>query len=114
MALADVRKAINMLRKVNVDVLGIVENMAGYTDGSGRRIDIFGSGGGEKIAQQFGVPLLSSIPIEPSLREGGDKGEPAASNENSNAGALFRDLALRLIDILDKKHSLEQPLRVIN
>ncbi|MCO6431689.1 MAG: Mrp/NBP35 family ATP-binding protein [Deltaproteobacteria bacterium] len=114
-ALADVRKAINMLSKVNVDVLGIVENMAGFVTPQGDLIEIFGSGGGERTAKQFGVPLLASIPIDTSIREGGDKGVPVSSEgDESQAAKLYRELALQLVDILDKKHSSEEALRVIN
>ena len=80
-ALSDVRRALNMFRRVNVPVLGVVENMAGFVTPNGERIDIFGSGGGEQLASQFGVPLLGSIPLEVSIREGGDPGDPVAAHE---------------------------------
>ncbi len=105
-ALADVRKAINMLGKVNVDVLGIVENMAGFVTPDGKRFDIFGEGGGARTAAQFGVPLLASIPIDQALREAGDKGEPLAFEAKEGTGQLFYELALQLIAILDKKGEL--------
>jgi ATP-binding protein involved in chromosome partitioning len=113
-ALADVRKAMNMLAKVNVDVLGIVENMAGFVAPDGTKHDIFGSGGGEKIADRFGVPLLASIPIETAIREGGDAGSPVASDPSHPSAKLFEELALNLEQILDKKSRSEQVLKVIN
>lgn len=113
-ALADVRKSINMLSKVNVDVLGIVENMSGLLMPDGSMQYIFGSGGGEKTAKQFNVPLLTQIPIEVAIREGGDKGEPAALNLDSTAGRLFSGLALKVIDILDKKEAAQPALRIVN
>lgn len=110
-ALADVRKAINMLQKVNVNVLGIVENMAGYYTPDGKRVDIFGEGGGAKTAAQFGVPLLASIPIDPDLREAGDKGEPLAFEAKTKTGQAFSELALQIVNILDKT---VQQLKVVN
>ncbi|MEY4700685.1 MAG: hypothetical protein RL326_872, partial [Pseudomonadota bacterium] len=73
-ALADVRKSINMLRKVQVPILGIVENMSGLPLPDGSVVPVFGSGGGEKTAREFGVPLLAQIPIDVAIREGGDAG----------------------------------------
>lgn len=113
-ALADVRKAVNMLGKVNVDVLGIVENMSGFAAPDGSTYPIFGSGGGKALAERIGAPLLASIPIDIGIREGGDKGEPAALNPSRPAGAIFQALALKLIEILDKKLQSEPALRVVN
>ena len=78
-ALADVRKSINMLAQVNVPLLGVIENMAGFITPDGTKHEIFGSGGGAQVAQMFKAPLLASIPIEMKIREGGDKGEPFAT-----------------------------------
>jgi len=113
-ALADVRKAMNMLGKVNVPILGIVENMAGFVTPDGQRHDIFGAGGGARTAEAFGVPLLASIPIFPAVREGGDNGVPVAVEESSPAGAIFRALALNLISILDKNSDSQPRLKVVN
>lgn len=113
-ALADVRKAINMLTKVNVDVIGIVENMAGYVLPNGERVDIFGSGGGARTAAAFNVPLLASLPIDVAVREGGDQGVPVASVAGSPMAAVFHDLALKIVDYLDRKQSQEPILSVIN
>src|ERR1700687_4965920 len=78
-ALADVRKAMEMFRQVNVDILGVVENMSFFScphcEG---RIDIFGHGEGRRIADTYGVPLLGEIEIDPQIRVGGDTGEPVA------------------------------------
>ena len=112
-ALADVRKAINMLRKVNVDVLGMVENMSGLPMPDGSVMPIFGSGGGEKTAKEFGVPLLAQIPIDVAIREGGDAGTPVACGEGPIA-AIFQDLALKLVSILDTKRSAEPVLKIVN
>ncbi len=79
MALIDARKAVSMFAKVNVRVLGIVENMAWFECPSdGVRYPIFGSGGGEKEAARLKVPLLAQIPLAIPVREAGDAGRPAA------------------------------------
>lgn len=113
-ALADVRKSVNMLRKVNVDVLGIVENMAGFVAPDGTMHYIFGQGGGAALAKQFAVPMLASIPIDPAVRESGDKGEPIATNANSSVAKAFRALALKVIEILDTKSQHDAGLRIVN
>lgn len=105
-ALADVRKAINMLGKVNISVLGIVENMAGFVTPDGTRHDIFGSGGGAALAESIGAPLLASIPVDIAIREGGDSGNPAALAGESAGAKAFESLALKVIDILDKNEGL--------
>jgi ATP-binding protein involved in chromosome partitioning len=79
-ALADVRKAIEMFRQVNVYVLGIVENMSYFPcPHCGKRVDIFGAGEGKRMAETFGVPLLGEIEIDPRIRIGGDSGQPVAT-----------------------------------
>src|SRR6201997_1439202 len=76
-ALIDARKAATMFAKVNVPILGLVENMSYFIcPNDGNRYDIFGSGGGEREAARLGVPLLAQIPLEMGLRESGDKGLP--------------------------------------
>lgn len=111
-ALADVRRALNMFRRVNVPVIGVVENMAGFVAPNGERIDIFGAGGGAALAEQYGVPLLASLPIDVSIREGGDKGEPAAMNFESAVGQAYKALAERLLAELP--HAATPQLQVVN
>ena len=78
-ALADVRKAIEMFRQVNVEILGVVENMSYFNcPHCHERIDVFGSGEGRRIAEAYGVPLLGEIEIDPKIRIGGDTGKPVA------------------------------------
>ena len=112
-ALADVRKAINMLKKVNVPVLGIVENMAGFQTPDGTIHDIFGAGGGHRTAEQFNVPLLASIPIELKIREGGDNGLPAVCDTKFSGRKVFSDLATKLSSELKSRES-EEVVRVVN
>jgi ATP-binding protein involved in chromosome partitioning len=79
-ALADVRKAIEMFRQVNVDVLGVVENMSTFAcPHCGKPVDIFGHGEGAKTAIAYGVPVLGEIEIDPRIRIGGDSGKPVAA-----------------------------------
>jgi ATP-binding protein involved in chromosome partitioning len=87
-ALADVRKAIEMFRQVNVEVLGVVENMSTFScPHCHKPIDIFGHGEGAKTAQAYGVPVLGEIEIDPRIRIGGDTGQPVALQGESAVGA---------------------------
>jgi len=94
-ALADVRRGVQMFRQVDVPVLGIVENMSYFLcPDNGKRYDIFGSGGGRRVADQFALPLLAQIPIEPRIREGGDSGRPLMlQDQDSATRRIFLDLA---------------------
>ncbi len=103
-ALADVRKAIEMFRQVNVEILGIVENMSYFScphcEG---RIDVFGHGEGASMARTFGVPLLGEIEIDPQIRIGGDTGKPVAAQGEDAPGAkrifaVARAVAARLAE----------------
>ncbi len=114
-SLTDVRKAINMLSKVNVDVLGIVENMAGFTAPDGSHFDLFGSGGGQQLADKFNLPLLCSIPILPEIREGADAGVPAVTRRDSQSSKIFKELAQKVLQILETRQQQAQPeLRIVN
>jgi len=102
-ALADVRRAINMFRKVNVPVLGLVENMSGYVLPDGSKLNIFGEGGGESLSTQYEVPLLAQIPLDISLREGGDTGSPKALDLESPVGKMFSELAETVYNSIKKE-----------
>lgn len=113
-AMADVRKSINMLEKVNVPLLGVIENMSGFTAPDGTTYAIFGSGGGEEISQKFNTPLLATIPIDIAIREGGDAGVPVAAEAGSTAAALFDSISLKIIDnIAERSGALAAP-RIVN
>ena len=87
-ALADVRKAIEMFRQVNVEVLGVVENMSTLAcPHCGQPIDVFGHGEGARTAQEYGVPALGEIEIDPRIRIGGDTGKPVAAGGEAAPGA---------------------------
>jgi ATP-binding protein involved in chromosome partitioning len=92
-ALADVRKAIEMFRQVNVEVLGVVENMSTFAcPHCGKPVDIFGHGDGAKTAIAYGVPVLGEIEIDPKIRVGGDTGKPVTAEGDGVPGAqsLYR------------------------
>ncbi len=97
-AAIDVVKSMQMFRKVNVPLLGIIENMAYFVaPDTGTRYDIFGTGAASRLAGQLGVPLLGQIPIGMSIREGGDSGAPAVVSERQDAYAeTFREIARQL------------------
>ena len=104
-ALADVRKAIEMFRQVNVEVLGIVENMSYLAcPHCHERVDVFGSGEGRRVAEAYGIPLLGEIEIDPQIRIGGDSGKPVASlGEDAPSArsvyAMARAVAARVAEV---------------
>ena len=93
-SLGVVRKGIAMFQKVNVPILGIVENMSYFTTPTGERVEIFGHGGGQDEAKRQNVPFLGEIPLFTEIREGGDKGVPVAvSASNKPTGKAFIEIA---------------------
>jgi ATP-binding protein involved in chromosome partitioning len=100
-SLDDARRGLEMFRQLNVSVLGIVENMSYLELPDGTQMDVFGSGGGEKLASEAGVPFIGSIPMDPAVRVGGDAGYPVILShpESPVAQALktiAEDLAARV------------------
>jgi ATP-binding protein involved in chromosome partitioning len=97
-ATLDVLKSMEMFKKVNVPLLGIIENMAYFVaPDTGARYDIFGSGGAARLAEQLGIPLLGQIPLGISVREAGDSGRPAVTSDMPDGYAdVFRDVARQL------------------
>ncbi|WP_138005538.1 Mrp/NBP35 family ATP-binding protein [Halalkalirubrum salinum] len=92
-ALSDVRKGIRMFHDRGTPVLGIVENMSSFTcPNSGDVYDIFGSGGGQKVADEYDLPLLAEIPIDPEIRSGGDSDKPVTVLQGLAAADHFYDL----------------------
>ncbi len=104
-ALADVRKAIEMFRQLSVEVLGVVENMSYLVCPHCReRVDVFGHGEGRRVAEAYDVPLLGEIEMDPQIRIGGDTGKPVASLEEDAPGArsvyaMARAVAARLTEV---------------
>jgi len=91
-------RAADMARKGYLRVAGVIENMSGFTCAHGVHYDLFGAGGGERLAHQIGAPLLARIPIEPAVSAGGDRGEPAAL-DGGEAGAVFAALVDAVLDV---------------
>jgi len=101
-ALADARKGVDMFmgEKINVPVLGLVENMAWFTPAElpENKYYLFGKEGGKRLAEELHIPLLGQIPIIQSICEGGDRGKPVALNENSITGLAFQNLARQTVE----------------
>ncbi|HUR93938.1 MAG TPA: Mrp/NBP35 family ATP-binding protein [Gemmatimonadales bacterium] len=97
-AVGDALRGARMFERVGVPVLGVVENMAAFTDPeSGRRFELFSSGGGRRLAEEIGVPLLGSVPLQPRLAELADAGQPIlVASPDSAAAASLRDVAEQL------------------
>ena len=97
-ALIDARKAVTMFGKVNVPILGLIENMAWFECDAGKKYFIFGEGGGVREADHLQVPLLGRIPIDMATRQGGDAGTPVALLEpgQNPVSAAFHEVAARL------------------
>jgi len=106
-ALHDVRKGMTMFQKVNVPLLGIIENMSYYICGHcGDRAEIFSHGGGQRAAEKLDVPFLGAIPIDLAIRAGGDEGMPiVAANPDSPQAKTFRDIAAKIAEALNKQAS---------
>ncbi len=102
-ALVDVRRGILMFNKLNIPILGIVENMS-YLDmpDVDGKIDIFGRGGGRRMAEKFEVPFLGEIPIDPRIRIGGDNGTPIVESDPQSAAAkAFFEIADRILESIE-------------
>lgn len=115
-ALADAKKGISMFRsdKVNVPVLGIVENMAWFTPAEhpDEKYYIFGNGGGKRLAEALGVDTLAQIPLVAGICENGDKGVPAALN-NTVSGEAFRNLALKVVEAVNNRNEQLPPTQKV-
>ncbi|NIJ88355.1 ATP-binding protein involved in chromosome partitioning [Xanthomonas campestris] len=111
-ATLDARKALKMFEKVEVPVLGIVENMAVHIcSNCGHREHLFGEGGGERMAAQYGVPLLGSLPLAIGIREQGDAGQPIVMAAPESAAAqAYLAAAARLAEELGKRPRASIPI----
>jgi ATP-binding protein involved in chromosome partitioning len=107
-ALDDAIRGIAMFRKLDVPILGLVENMAWYELPDGTRDHVFGEGGGVAVAEQYGAPVLGQIPLQTRLRASADAGVPAALADDT-LGRAFRDLALGVLARLGEPAHPETP-----
>jgi ATP-binding protein involved in chromosome partitioning len=105
LSVLDASKALSMFKKMNIEVVGVVENMSYFIcPKSGETVDIFGKGGGEKLASKFNVSLLGKVPMEIQVREGGDNGLPAVLlNKNSKTKEIFEEIARNVLQFLEVK-----------
>jgi ATP-binding protein involved in chromosome partitioning len=112
-SVADVRKAVAMFRQLNIPVLGVVENMSYFVCGHCQeRTEIFGHGGGARMAEDLGIPFLGEVPIDTRVRSGGDEGQPiVVAAPESPAGSAFIDIAGRVAAEISKTNM--RVLRVI-
>ena len=112
-ALADARKGVDMFTndKVNVPVLGLVENMAWFTPAElpQNRYYIFGKDGGKRLAEELNIPLLGQVPIVQSICEGGDNGVPVALNRESVTGQAFMNVAEQVVKAVNERNEKLDP-----
>ncbi len=102
-SLQDVRRAFQMWHKVRVPVMGIVENMSFFLDDSGKRVEIFGSGGGRRLSEAYGAPLLLQVPLLTAVRAGGDEGHPLVLGQpNHEISQAFGSLGRYVMDALNQ------------
>ncbi len=109
-ALQDVYKSVSMAQKVGIPVLGVVENQSYFVcDGCNKRHELFGSGGGQKVAEMAAAPLLGQLPVDPSVRQWGDAGTPVVQAAPGSAiAAAFVEVAEKLAEQVDRANN-EQP-----
>jgi ATP-binding protein involved in chromosome partitioning len=102
-AAGDALRGAKMFERVNVPVLGVVENMSGFIDpGTGMRHELFGRGGGERLAAELGVPLLGEVPLQDGLTDAADHGVPiVVAAPTSAAGVMLREIADRVVERAD-------------
>jgi len=111
-ALLDARKGIEMFQKVEVPVLGLIENMAAHVcSGCGQVEPLFGEAGGEQLAEQYGVPVLGQIPLDRAIREHSDQGHPIVLADPEGAiAAVYQAAALKLTAALGQQQPAPAPI----
>lgn len=116
-ALADARKGIDMYRneKVNVPILGLVENMAWFTPAElpENKYYLFGREGVKRLAEEMNIPLLAQIPVVQSICESGDNGQPAALSSETMTGLAFINLAQAVVTVTNRRNREQAPTRIV-
>ncbi len=117
-SLDDARRGLEMFRQLEVDIFGVVENMSYLELPDGSRMDIFGSGGGERLAKESGVPFIGAIPMDPAVRQGGDQGAPVVIYQPDSAVAkafvhIAEDIAARISVAAVKQNTSFIPINLI-
>jgi ATP-binding protein involved in chromosome partitioning len=98
------QRSAALAEKVDLDLIGVIENMSWFRGDDGKAYEIFGSGGGQELADHLGVPLLGQVPLLPTLREGGDTGAPIVATEpDSEAAQVFHSIADKVEAIAPRK-----------
>jgi ATP-binding protein involved in chromosome partitioning len=111
----DVFKSVSMAKKVNIPVLGVVENMSWFVDSAGVRHELFGKGGGQAVAEFAEAPLLGQVPLDVAVREWGDKGTPVVqASPQSEASKAFAAIAERVVECCEQAHEGEDAGPVID
>jgi ATP-binding protein involved in chromosome partitioning len=113
-SVSDVRKAVGMFRQLNIPLLGVIENMAYFVCGHCQeRTEIFGNGGGRRMAEEMSIPFLGEVPIDTRVRSGGDEGQPiVAAAPDAPAAQALSEIAGKVAAQISVQ-ALRQPLRVI-
>jgi ATP-binding protein involved in chromosome partitioning len=108
------QRAAYMAQRVNLSIVGVIENMSWFRADDGTAYAIFGEGGGEELATDLGVPLLGRIPLVPALREGGDEGRPiVVTDPHGEAATAFIEIAERLETDLAPKRVYRTELKIV-
>ncbi len=95
-SLEDARRGLEMFRQMDIPILGVVENMSYLELPDGQKMDVFGGGGGKRMAEAAGVNFLGQIPMDPEVRQGGDQGKPiVVSNPESKVALALKDIAIK-------------------
>ena len=109
-SLEDALRGLEMFRSMEVPVLGVVENMSYLELLDGQTMDVFGQGGGERLAEDSGVPFLGSIPMDPFIREGGDEGTPIVlSHPERSASLAFKEILESMMAQVETGQSTDAP-----
>ena len=104
-SLEDASRGIEMFAKLNIPIAGVVENMASMTLPDGTTLDIFGEGGGEALANTYGLPFLGRLPLDPQIRIDGDEGRPVViSQPESKPAMIFNDIACQVASFISVKN----------
>jgi len=108
-ALLTIRRAVNFARTVGLPIIGLVENMSGFIcPHCGGEVDIFKSGGGEKLASELGIPFLGKIPLDPNIVKSGESGKPFMLDPDSKSAKIFGDIVDRIERSLDGEKEVDQ------
>jgi len=115
----DARRGMEMFRQLRVPLMGVVENMSYLEMENGKRMEIFGRGGGQELASEFNVPFLGQIPMEPEVRLGGDTGKPIVHSHPDSAAAkalraIAADLSLRASIAALTTQSQAVPIKMVD